>query len=211
MGENVLFRYPSHTNIDFTRPCLIEFGSDIDVNDNFTILTHDFGSFVFRNLYKDFVNSSGKVRIGNNIVFGRNVTVLKGVTIGDNCVIGLGSVVTNSIPSNSVVAGCPARVICSIEDYYKKRKEKSKKEAIEYGVELARVIGGVDKLKIDSFPEEWVQFLSLEEYELNPSIRPIVDMRLKEKVNINEFLERPRPFQSFTEFRNALNKEFDNE
>ena len=93
MGR-VNFRYPKHTKIDINRPYLIEFGDNVDVNDNFTIMTHDFGTYVFRNLYHDFVPSFGKVKIGNNIYFGRDVTILKGVTIGDNCIIGLGSVVT---------------------------------------------------------------------------------------------------------------------
>ena len=65
-------------------------------------MTHDFGTFVFRNLYHDFVPSSGKVSIGNNVYIGRDVTILKGVNIGDNCIIGLGSIVTKDIPSNSV-------------------------------------------------------------------------------------------------------------
>ena len=39
------------------------------------------------------------------------VKVLKGVKIGDGCVIGAGSIVTKSLPSNSVAVGCPARVI----------------------------------------------------------------------------------------------------
>ena len=44
------------------------------------------------------------------------VTVLKGVTIGDHCVIGAGSLVSSDIPSNSFAAGRPARVIREIAD-----------------------------------------------------------------------------------------------
>lgn len=51
------------------------------------------------------------VTIGNSVWLGGNVTVLPGVTIGDNCVIGAGSVVTRNIPSNSLAVGNPARVI----------------------------------------------------------------------------------------------------
>ena len=96
VGENVNFRYPEHTIIDLTRPTLIEFGNNIDINDNFTVLTHDFGAYAIRGAYKDFINSSGKVRIGNNVVFGRNVTILKGVEIGDNTIVAMGSVITKS-------------------------------------------------------------------------------------------------------------------
>ena len=54
------------------------------------------------------------IRIGNNVWIGANVSVLPGVTIGDNCVIGAGSVVTKDIPANSLAVGNPCKVIRSI-------------------------------------------------------------------------------------------------
>lgn len=207
IGENVNFRYPAHTEIDITRPCLIELGNDIDINDNFTILTHDFATFVFRGYFKDFVNSSGKVKIGNNVVFGRNVTILKGVTVGDNCVIGAGSILSKSIPPNSVAVGAPARVVCTLEEYYKKRKTLQRKEALEYGKELALIRGGVDQLKISDFTEEWVLFLSEEDYNLNSDIRKLVNTRLRNKIDIHEFLQRDRPYTNFASFLDDICKE----
>lgn len=56
------------------------------------------------------------VHIGNECWFGANVVVCPGVTIGDNCVIGAGSVVTRSIPANTFAAGNPCRVIREITD-----------------------------------------------------------------------------------------------
>lgn len=138
--RGVIFRYPHHTTIDVSRPDLISIGENVDINDNFTIMTHDFGTFVFRNLYHDFVPSSGKVSIGNNVYIGRDVTILKGVSIGDNCIIGLGSIVTKDIPDNSVVCGVPAKVVCSIDEYYSKRKRKSIQESIEYGKALKNIL-----------------------------------------------------------------------
>lgn len=56
------------------------------------------------------------ITVGNNVWIGGNVCVVPGVTIGDNCVIGAGSVVVKDIPANSVAAGNPCRVIKSITD-----------------------------------------------------------------------------------------------
>lgn len=50
-------------------------------------------------------------RIGQNCFIGGRSLILPGVTIGDSCIVGAGSVVTRSVPANSIVAGNPARVI----------------------------------------------------------------------------------------------------
>ncbi|MEG0295991.1 MAG: sugar O-acetyltransferase [Clostridium sp.] len=54
------------------------------------------------------------VVVGDNVWIGGNVSILPGVIIGDNCVIGAGSVVTKSIPENSVAVGNPCKVIKNI-------------------------------------------------------------------------------------------------
>lgn len=56
------------------------------------------------------------IRIGKRVWLGANVTVLPGVTIGDNAIIAAGAVVSRDIPANTVAAGVPAKVIKSIED-----------------------------------------------------------------------------------------------
>lgn len=65
------------------------------------------------------------ITVGNNVWFGAQVAVMPGVTIGDNTVIGAGSVVTKDIPSGVVAAGNPCRVIREIteEDSKKYWKE----------------------------------------------------------------------------------------
>jgi acetyltransferase-like isoleucine patch superfamily enzyme len=55
------------------------------------------------------------VVIGNNVWIAPRAVILKGVTIGENSVVGTGTVVTHDVPSNTVVAGNPARVIRSLE------------------------------------------------------------------------------------------------
>lgn len=54
---------------------------------------------------------SGSVKIGEKTWLGPNCSVMNGITIGSNCFIGLGSVVTKSLPDNVIAAGCPARVL----------------------------------------------------------------------------------------------------
>ena len=61
------------------------------------------------------------IKVGNNVWFGANVSVLPGVTIGDNTIIGAGSVVNKDIPSGVIAVGNPCRVIREITE---KDKEK---------------------------------------------------------------------------------------
>lgn len=147
--------------IDVTRPSLIEIGNQVRLNQNLTILTHDGGFYVLRNKYKEFIPQSGRVKIGNNVYFGRNVTIFKGVTIGDNCIIGFGSIVTKDIPSNSVAVGAPAKVVSTLDEYYKKRKEKCVTEALEYARSIQERFNR--RPRIEEFWEEFSLFLNGDE------------------------------------------------
>lgn len=60
------------------------------------------------------LESARPITVGNDVWIGAGVSVLPGVTIGDNCVIGAGSVVTKDIPENSVAAGNPCKIIKTI-------------------------------------------------------------------------------------------------
>lgn len=157
IGENCWWGPMETIAIDITRPSLIEIGNDVRINLGFTLMTHDASNMVFRKAYNDFVSSSGHVKIGNNVYFGRWCTVLKGVTIGDNCIIGYGSIVTRDIPANSVAIGRPAKVVCSLDDYYQKRKKLHVEEAIEYAQSIKERYGR--RPVIEDFFEEFPLFL----------------------------------------------------
>ncbi len=58
-----------------------------------------------------------KISVGNNVFIGYRTVILPGVSIGDNSIVGAGSVVTQNIPDNVVVAGNPAKIIASIDQY----------------------------------------------------------------------------------------------
>lgn len=132
IGDNCLFRDPRSFIMDLQRAHLITIGSNVQFNLNNRLIAHDNLAQIFRLKYNDYLPSNGHIIIGNNVIFAQNVTVLKGVTIGDNCFIGYGATVTHDIPANSVAAGTPAKVICSIDDYYEKRKKEALLESFEF-------------------------------------------------------------------------------
>ena len=158
IGDNIWVTPRVKTlSIDITRPSLLEIGNNVRLNMNLTILTHDGGFYVLLNKYKEFISQSGRVKIGNNVYFGRNCTVFKNVTIGDNVIIGNGSIVTKDIPSNSVAVGAPARVISTLEDYYEKRKKQSVEEALDYARSIQERFNR--RPRIEEFWEEFPLFL----------------------------------------------------
>lgn len=198
IGDGVLFRNPKTIDIDLTRPSLIEIGNNARFLDGFTILTHDFTTKVFLNLYDEFVPSSGKVVIGNNVYFARKCTVLKGVTIGDNCIFGYGSTITKDIPANFVAVGTPAKVICTVEEYYRRRCEKSIEEAFIYARSIKERYGRMPV--IEDFWEEFPLFINGNEIDKYPvHFQKTIQSQLESSF-INWGKNHKAPFRDFDEF-----------
>lgn len=139
IGKDVDIYSPFFTTIDVTRPWLIEIGDNVKITKNVTILTHGYDWSVLKVKKNEILGSSGKVTIGNNVFIGMKTTILKGVTIGNNVIIGANSLVNKNIPDNVVVAGNPAKVITTVDEYYKKRKKLQLSEAVQCACEYYEV------------------------------------------------------------------------
>ena len=100
---------------------LIDIGDNVTLAPRVHILCHDASTKRFLGYTK-----IGRVKVGNNVFIGADTVVLPGVAIGDNVIIGANSTVTHDIPENTVVAGAPAKKICSLEEYLNKEKERMK-------------------------------------------------------------------------------------
>lgn len=131
IGDDVKFYEPSTNVVDLTRPYMISIGNKVKITRGVVILTHGFDWSVLRECYKRPFGSAGRVDIGDNVFIGINSIILKGVTVGDNVIIAAGSIVTRDVPSDSVIAGNPAKLICSIEDLKEKYLQREKTEAAE--------------------------------------------------------------------------------
>ena len=98
---------------------LISIGNDTVIAKDASILVHD-GSTRKHIGYSRL----SPVTIGARVFIGTYVVVLPGVTIGDDAVIGAGSIVCRDVPARTVVAGNPARPISSLDDYVAEHTER---------------------------------------------------------------------------------------
>ena len=142
IGEGCYIEPPFHANMGGHH---VHFGKNIYVNFNGTFVddTHIYvgdctmfgpnvtiataGHPILPELREQGFQYNMPIRIGRNCWLGAGVIVMPGVTIGDNVVIGAGSVVTKDLPSNVVAVGNPCRVMREVSEhdrvyYYKDRK-----------------------------------------------------------------------------------------
>ena len=106
-----------------SEPYLISIGNNVRITSGCKFVTHDGGIWVLRNT-KQLENADifGRIIFKDNVHIGMNSIIMPNVTIGNNCIIGCGAVVTKDVPDNSIVGGVPAKIIKSIDEYYEKHK-----------------------------------------------------------------------------------------
>lgn len=108
-----------------SEPYLISIGDDTTVSFDVAFVTHDAATRVIRHLPGENPETViyGPIKIGKNCFIGCRSVILPNVTVGDNVIIGAGSIVNQDIPSNTVAAGVPCKVICTLEEYMEKHRE----------------------------------------------------------------------------------------
>jgi galactoside O-acetyltransferase len=108
IGDRVAFNVGAHINASIGG--VIRIGDDSLIGPNVTLRTSGH-RFEAPTLIREQGHVIGDIVMGRDVWLGANVVVLGGVHIGDGAVVGAGAVVTTDVPTMSVVAGVPARVI----------------------------------------------------------------------------------------------------
>ena len=118
MGVRIGERCRIYTSNFGAEPWLVRIGDHVCVSNDVTFVCHDL-TWPFQDKH-DSLTAFGAIEICDNCQIGVRATILPNVTIGPNAVVGACSVVTKDVPPGSVVAGNPARVIGTIEEYEQK-------------------------------------------------------------------------------------------
>jgi len=133
-----------------SEPYLVSIGKHVTICSGVVFITHDGGTWVFRDQpkYRDVIKY-GRIVVHDNCFIGEGAYLMPGVSIGPNSVVATGAVVTKDVPPNTVVAGIPARELMTTEQY----AEKCLAEMPAYD----RKVYGRDKVVelLRLFPRPW--------------------------------------------------------
>lgn len=201
IGCGVKIYSPNHTYIDELFPYMLSIGDNVNITSGVHILNHDYSWSVLKNKYNTVLGGVGKVSIGNNVFIGVNSVILMNSEIGDNVIIGSGSVVHGRIPSNSVVAGSPAKVICTLEEFFEKRKKRQYYEAAEM-VRVYRERFGKNPPK-EALPAYFFLFEPRENMT-NPVFMTRLKLTGNYEESLNEFMNTKPMFDSFDAFLKSI-------
>ena len=109
------------TILDPSHCWLITIGDNVTMAPRVHVLAHDASTCHHLGYAR-----IGRVDIGDNVFVGADTVILPGVSIGENSVIGANSTVTKNVPANVVAAGNPAKIICSIDEYIARNRNRMK-------------------------------------------------------------------------------------
>ncbi|MCH4158857.1 MAG: acyltransferase [Bifidobacterium minimum] len=202
IGEYVHLYSPWTIKVDTQRPWMVQIGNHVHISADCSILQHDYSWAVIQKLTGEVLGSCGRVVIGDNVFIGQKCLILKGAEIGDNSIVGAGSVVSGKLEGNAVYAGVPARKLMSLQDFIHKRRSAQYEEAKSLVMEYREIYGkDPDERLLREF--FWL-FASRDVHTLDPVFSAVLDLDGNGKSSTSRWLESEPEFASFQDFVDSL-------
>lgn len=172
IGTDVRIYSPNNTIIDSTGAYLLSIGDHVCITDGVKILTHDFAWSVLKDYETEgiepgaILGAQSPVEIGSHVFIGMNAVITCGVKIGDHVIIGAGSVVTKDCEARAVYAGNPAKKICTLDEFYRRRASCQFAEAREIALRYRARFGVQPPMEV--FKEHFMLFVTRAEADACP-------------------------------------------
>lgn len=207
IGTDVRIYSPNNTIIDSTCAYLLTIGDHVCITDGVKILTHDFSWSVLKDFAPEgdapgaILGCQAPVEIGDHVFIGMNAVITCGVKIGHHVIIGAGSVVTRDCEPNAVYAGNPARKICTLEEFYQRRKAKQFQEAKATALSYRERFQANPPMEV--FKEHFMLFANREVAEHNPVLRSQMSQMDSFDLTAAYMDSHPPMFKSYEAFLQA--------
>lgn len=198
VGEDVVLYRPLNTSIDVQNPHLLEIGNHVMMTGPVTILTHDYSWSVLKRKYGEIVGNQKYTVLKGNIFIGWGATILAGSYIGENTIIGAGSVVSGHLEGNAVYAGNPARKIMSLDEFYYKRKVKQLDEAVDYVKKYKERFGCIPS--VEKLDEYFYLFFDPMDKEQKEIFTYKLNLMGNYDASLEAAMKRNRKFASYDDF-----------
>lgn len=132
-------------------PQLIKFHDNVAVASGVVFINHDVIQKVLNQIdkRKHFEKLYSCIEVMDNVFIGANSVIIGNVRIGPNVIVAAGSIVTKDVPPNSVVAGVPAKVVGTFEDFYNKRYAMKNKKYESWSEQVEDLWKEFDELHHD--------------------------------------------------------------
>lgn len=207
IGKDCMIWSPNKVYIDIQRPHLLHIGNYVKITSGVNIICHDYSRSVLMSVpgYEN-VGEARETYIGDNVFIGMNSIILMGSVIGDNCIIGAGSVVSGKFEDNSIIAGNPAKRICSLEDYYHRRKEQELNSAKLFAKKWYEKYGRYPSINEMTNAFSWLYVPhTLENLQENSKLFNYNG--INDEIFKNNYLNTKPQFETYEEFLNYCKKE----
>lgn len=204
IGSGTYFFNPKTTTMDLNRKDYITIGKNCRIADKVSFIAHDYSWEIIAHIYGKIVPNAGKeINIGDNVFIGYGSTILKGVNIGNNVIIGAETVVSKDIPSNSVCAGNPVRIICSMQQYYEKLEKNQLENIILEAKHFFNKHGRLPNIEETSY----FMFTFLERTEENKKYINQLSFKGCDKQKIEEIFMNTQPiFNGYEDYKKNMEK-----
>lgn len=200
IGNHVHLYSPWTIKIDTQRPWMIEIGNNVHITADCSILQHDYSWAVLQHMTGEVLGSCDKVHIGNNVFIGQKTLILKGADIGDNVVIGAGSVVSKKLEGNAVYAGVPVKRLMGIDEFLEKRRDAQVQEAVSLVREYEAIYGHAPQKEL---LREFFWLFEPRKFEgLNQVFADVLDLDDQGELSGEAFSQSKPQFDGYENFLN---------